>query len=109
VTKTAKFYCVAQTLVMDLLLQFWFQRAATEKSKPNPAMPAPEQSKRFDQHAVILLGRHSSGEAEYNLVPRVSRGHGKERSQGDTVVHDKPSKARQKKPGAEKRIHFRTH
>jgi hypothetical protein len=109
VTKTAKFYRIGQTLVTDLLLQIRFQRPAAEKSKPNIAAPAAEQSKRFDQDAMILLRRHSSSEAEYNLVPRVPRGHGKERSQIDTVVHDKPSNARHKKPGAEKRIHFRAH
>jgi hypothetical protein len=109
VTKTAKLYRIAQTKTAGLFLQLRLQNAAPQKSKANAAVPAVSQSKSLDQDSMILLGCHSSSEAEYNLLPRVSRGHGKERSQVDTVIHDKPSDARQKKPKAEKRIHLRTH
>jgi hypothetical protein len=39
-------------------------------------MPAAGQSKRFDQDAMILFGRHSSSHTEYDFIAWFSGGHG---------------------------------
>src|SRR6516165_3089008 len=72
-------------------------------------MPATEQSKRFDQDAMILFGRHSSSQAKYDFIAWLSRGHGQKGSHVYAVIHDKQLHAGQKESLAEKSIDLRAH
>jgi hypothetical protein len=70
-------------------------------------VPAADQSKRFDQDAMILFGRHSSSQAKYDFIAWLSGGHGQKGSHVYAVIHDKQPSAGQMESPAEKSIDFR--